>query len=86
MAEEEKKQHSVDPDLEAKLPAPYAEAIRRGSVPAEVLKHSHDGDLALAALQASEGQVIELDEATNKRILRRIDFNLIPVGSQKAPP
>lgn len=56
------------------------EQIRRGSVvPEQILKHSHDADEALKAFQSYEGQVITIDEATNKRLLRRIDWNLIPL-------
>ena len=78
MAENEK-QHYLDPEVEKNLPPPLADAIRRGSVPEDVLKHSHDADEAMKAFAGHEGQIIELDAATNKRILRRIDWNLIPV-------
>ncbi|KAF2487202.1 putative MFS allantoate transporter [Neohortaea acidophila] len=71
--------YHIDPELEKKVPPAYADAIRRGSVPEEILKHSHDADEALKAVQLHEGQVLVLDEATNKRILRRIDYNLLPV-------
>lgn len=56
------------------------EDIRSGSVvPEQILKHSHDADIALKAFQEYDGQVIEIDEATNKRLLRIIDWNLIPL-------
>lgn len=56
------------------------EDIRSGSVvPEQILKHSHDADVALQAFQSYEGQVIEVDEATNRRLLRIIDWNLIPL-------
>ncbi|KAK4992853.1 Allantoate permease [Elasticomyces elasticus] len=71
--------HALSPELEKDLPAPLAEAIRRGSVPDEILKHSHDADEAMKAFADNQGQVIELDEATNKRLLRRIDWNLMPI-------
>ncbi|KZF21427.1 MFS transporter [Xylona heveae TC161] len=45
-------------------------------VPDQVLKHSHDADEALTAL---EGEIITIDEATNKRLLRTIDFHLMPL-------
>lgn len=51
----------------------------RAVVPEQILKHSHDADIALKALEEYEGEVIEIDEATNKRLLRRIDLNLIPL-------
>ena len=73
--------HGLDPEVEKQLPAPLAEAIKDGRVPEEILKHSHDADEAMKAFAGYEGQIIELDEATSKRILRRIDLNLIPVRS-----
>lgn len=45
----------------------------------KILKHSHDADLALNALQQFEGQVITLDEATNRRLLRTIDWHMMPL-------
>ena len=55
-------------------------AIRHGSVDERILEHSHDADEALKAFAGHEGQVIEIDEATNKALLRKIDWNLIPVS------
>jgi ACS family allantoate permease-like MFS transporter len=56
------------------------DAIRNGSVvPEHILKHSKDADVALKAFANYHGSVIDIDEATNKRLLRRIDWNLMPV-------
>jgi hypothetical protein len=44
-----------------------------------ILSHSHDADVALQALQASEGQLVTIDAATNKRLLRIIDWHLMPL-------
>ncbi|KAF2173980.1 hypothetical protein M409DRAFT_62172 [Zasmidium cellare ATCC 36951] len=71
--------HTVEPEIDEKIPAPLADAIRAGSVPEKILEHSHDADEALKAFQGHEGEVITIDEATNKRLLRRIDWNLMPV-------
>lgn len=71
--------HSLAPEIDEKVPAPRADAIRTGSVSEKILEHSHDADEALKAFQGHEGEVIEIDEATNKRLLRRIDWNLMPV-------
>lgn len=76
---DEKTGHNLDPEVEKSLPAPLADAIKNGNVPDKVLKHSHDADEALKAFASHEGTVIEIDEATNKRLLRRIDWNLMPV-------
>jgi hypothetical protein len=54
------------------------EEKRRASVAAEkILKHSHDADEAMKAFES--GEIIEIDEATNKRLLKIIDRNLIPL-------
>ena len=79
MAEQEKRGVDLDPEVEKNLPAPLADAIRHGSVSDDILKHAHDADEAMKAFQGHQGQVIHIDEATNKRLLRRIDWNLIPV-------
>jgi len=44
-------------------------------IPGEVLKHSHDGDEALKAYADLEGVSLEIDEATNKRLLRKCVTN-----------
>ncbi|CAI6335246.1 unnamed protein product [Periconia digitata] len=44
-----------------------------------VLKHSHDADAALKAFEEFEGQTLELSEETNKRLLRKIDWHLMPI-------
>ena len=69
----------LDPDVEKDLPAPLAKAIKDGRVPDKVLKHSHDADEAMKAFAGHEGEIIHIDAATNKRLLRKIDWNLIPV-------
>ena len=54
-------------------------AIRSGSVPENILKHSHDADEAMKVFEGQTGEVIEIDEATNKRLRRIIDWNLMPI-------
>jgi len=76
---DEKKPPVLVPDVEKELPAPLADAIRNGSISEDVLKHSHDADEAMKAFTSHEGTVIEIDEATNKRLLRIIDWNLMPI-------
>ena len=82
----EKRPTGLDPEVEKEIPAPLADAIRNGSVPENVLKHSHDADEALKAFASHEGTVIEIDEATNKRLLRIIDWNLMPVRARQRAP
>lgn len=43
----------------------------------KVIAHSHDADEALKAF--ATGEIIEIDEATNKRLLRIIDWHLMPI-------
>lgn len=50
-----------------------------GAPPAQVLKHANDADEAMKAFEGHGGELLLLDEATNKRLLRRIDQNILPV-------
>lgn len=42
-------------------------------------KHAHDADEAMKALGDLQGETIELDEATNRRLLRIIDWHMMPI-------
>lgn len=53
---------------------------RRRSVPDKVAKHANDADEAMKAFAGHEGELLELDEATSKRLLRKIDLHLMPVS------
>lgn len=58
--------------------------VRSGSGPPErVLKHAHDADEAMKAFEGHEGEVLVLDGATNKRLLSRIDWNIMPVRYER---
>lgn len=49
-------------------------------IPEKLYKHPGDVDEAMKAYGGGhEGGVIVLDEATNKRLLRKIDLNIMPV-------
>lgn len=51
---------------------------KRESVVSQIIaKHSNDADEAMKAF--APGEVIEIDEATNKRLLRIIDWHLMPL-------
>lgn len=43
----------------------------------KILEHSGDHDEAMKAF--ADGEVIEVDEATNRRLLRRIDLHMMPI-------
>lgn len=45
----------------------------------KLYKRGQDADEAMKAFKDREGEVIEIDEATNKLLLRRIDWNLMPL-------
>lgn len=42
-------------------------------------KHAHDADEAMKAFDELQGESIELDEATNRRLLRTIDWHMMPI-------
>ncbi len=50
-----------------------------GAPPAVVVKHANDADEAMKAFEGHAGEILILDEATNKRLLRKIDLNILPV-------
>ncbi|KAL8691074.1 MAG: hypothetical protein Q9218_003617 [Villophora microphyllina] len=56
---------------------------RRGSLPPKVAKHANDADEAMKAFAGHEGELLELDDATSKRLLRRIDLHLMPWYTKK---
>lgn len=62
-------------------PLPDSVSVDNGRhIDERILKHSHDADVALQAIQqAGDGQLIEIDAATNKRLLRIIDWHLMPL-------
>lgn len=45
----------------------------------EKQKIVHDGDEALNAIEELQGETVELDQATNKRLLSIIDWHLMPI-------
>ncbi|KAL8768593.1 MAG: hypothetical protein Q9194_005664 [Teloschistes cf. exilis] len=75
MADYEKEVSTGVPAMEKESLSP----TRRGSLPAHVAKHAHDADEAMKAFAGHEGEILELDAATNKRLLRRIDIRLMPL-------
>lgn len=42
-------------------------------------KHTHDADEAMKAFGELHGETIELDESTNRRLLKTIDWHLMPI-------
>ncbi|KAL9106296.1 MAG: hypothetical protein Q9187_008577 [Circinaria calcarea] len=54
-----------------------SESTRR--TPDKVILHANNADEAMKAFAGSEGEVLVLDEATGKRLLRKIDLHLMPL-------
>lgn len=42
-------------------------------------KHAHDADEAMKAFEDLDGEAIELDEPTNRRLLKTIDWHMMPI-------
>ena len=47
--------------------------------PAQGVEHTTDADEAMKAFEGHQGGLLYLDEATNRRLLRKIDRNIMPV-------
>ena len=52
---------------------------KNGVPPTHVVEHTTDADEAMKAFEGHEGGLLYLDEATNRRLLRKIDRNIMPV-------
>ena len=58
-------------------------SLEEGSAPpSQVMKHANDADEAMKAFR--DGEIDVIDEATNKRLLRTIDLNIMPVSCSQA--
>ena len=72
--------HQTLPDGRAPSPVNIDEKRHSASSTAaaqKILAHSHDADEAMKAFV--NGEVVEIDHATNKRLLRIIDFRMMPL-------
>jgi hypothetical protein len=45
----------------------------------KLVKHVPDADEAMKAFEEMQGEAIELDEATNRRLVRTIDWHIMPI-------
>ena len=50
------------------------------------VEHSKDADEAMKAFAGVDGEQLVLDEATSKRLLRKIDLHIMPVGFDVGVP
>lgn len=66
---------------EKQVPSPIDVEKERqySNVDDAIVKHSYDADEAMKAFAGREGEIVQLDEATNRRLLRRIDWNMMPL-------
>lgn len=71
---DEKKIHSQDVEK-----TPATEIADGTIVENKLLEHAGDADDAMKAFTQAQGDIVELDEETNRRLLRKIDWNLMPM-------
>lgn len=55
------------------------EKAPRPTMDPKLEKHSHDADEAMKAFEDIEGETITIDEQTNKRLLKIIDWHMMPI-------
>lgn len=66
----------------ASVTAPYipGESVELKGQVKKSIEHTYDADEAAAAFTGHEGEAVEIDEATNRRLLRIIDWHLLPLS------
>ena len=71
----------VEQVTEDKKPQPGTDVEKEASrhVDPTLEKHAHDADEGMKAIQQLHGESITIDEATNKRLLRTIDWHMMPL-------
>ena len=52
---------------------------KHGAPSVQVLEHATDADEAMKAFEGHDGELLVMDKATNRRLLRKIDQNILPV-------
>ena len=82
MADIEKDAVVDDKSTQVRSASPVDVAARNGSIVStregrKILEHSHDADEAMKAFE--NGEIIEISEADNKRLLRIIDRHMLPI-------
>ncbi|KAJ6014974.1 hypothetical protein N7540_009565 [Penicillium herquei] len=74
MAEEKAIGASSSVDVEKSI-----DVSKQGHVDPTLEKHAHDADEAMKVLDELHGETIELDESTNRRLLKIIDWHMMPI-------
>lgn len=67
----------MEKDIEKEVTGPISEGVPPSKI-RKILKHSNNADEAMKAFECYEDEVLQ-DEATNKRLLRKIDMNIMPL-------
>lgn len=75
----DKKVKPTTTDIEKDTNAISITAEKPLQIDPKLEKHSHDADEALKAMEELHREVMTIDEATNKRLLRTIDWHLMPI-------
>ena len=78
--------HPVGPSIEEKIAVQPSDTEKEtlGTITTDTketgeAKHLQDADEAMKAFQTEDGEIIVLDESTNRRLLRKIDYTILPV-------
>jgi ACS family allantoate permease-like MFS transporter len=81
MADTEKIRDVSSEDPEKTNPLAQTATYGEGEVKATRYKHADitDGDEALKAFAGHEGEIIEITPEAERKLLRKIDLNLMPV-------
>lgn len=58
---------------------PDVERDEKKNIDPALEKHAQDADEAMKAFRELQGESITLDESTNKRLLRIIDWHMMPI-------
>ena len=80
--EKEAGEHLTQNTFPPRAASPVDLSEKRGSLAStrearKIIEHSHDADEAMKAF--ASGEVIEISEADNKRLLRIIDRHMMPI-------
>lgn len=70
--------------VDEKAPTPPTEDVEKDSLPRKhadpkIVEHSHDADEAMKAFAGIDADAITIDEETNKRLLKIIDWHMMPL-------
>lgn len=82
MADDERIASAGDRALEKKEIAVTDSDDGNGAPSYQVVRHVQDADEAMKAFEGQEGEVLVLDEETNRKLLWKIDRTIMPVSGE----